>query len=186
MNQDSRGGIPEVQVERHPPERRQRKTVSANCGCCCTCCCCLHSLGGLIGAGIGSAPIKSAAEEGYYIEDPDNPGQYKLITVPTQRAPYSAVGTYWATLGILCGITVVMPLGTRDPEVGIVIVIMGLPAVQIAASFVALIVIACRGGTRESYLQIGKITLGTILGTVLGLGALWLSCFGMSGFRGIF
>lgn len=42
-----------IQVQVHPSERRRRRGVVLNAACCC-CCCCLHSVGGLIGALIGS------------------------------------------------------------------------------------------------------------------------------------
>jgi hypothetical protein len=167
MNRD-----PEIHVEKHPPERRQPKVVTAHCGCCCCCCCCLHSIGGLVGAGLGSAPVQ-ALDEGYYIEDESNPGQYKLIRVPGQKTGSSVVGLYWLLFGILSALAAVTPF-FGSPGGGLFVVIIFLPGIQLTASFAALLSIAFRGGGKPEYQQIGKITLGTILGTTIGFGIMWL------------
>lgn len=166
---------PEIQVEKHPPERRHRKVVTAHCGCCCTCCCCLHSVGGLVGAGLGSVPVP-ALDEGYYIEDPDNPGQYKLIRVPGQKTGRSVVGLYWVIFGILCGMASLAPVGGFG--LGFFLAIIFLPGIQLVASFAALIAIAFRGGSKAEYQQIGKITLGTIIGSVIGFGIMYVLAAG--------
>lgn len=48
-----------VQLHVHPAERRKHRDLtlySSGVGGCCCCCCCLHTVGGLIGALIGSGP----------------------------------------------------------------------------------------------------------------------------------
>jgi streptolysin S family bacteriocin protoxin len=175
---------PAILIEKHLPERRQPKVVTAHCGCCCCCCCCLHSVGGLVGAALGSVPVPSL-DDGYYIEDENNPGQYKLIRVPGKKTSNSAVGLYWGLFGILCAIAALVPFGNGGGG-GLLLAVMVLPGIQLTASFAALLAIAFRGGTRPEYLQIGKITLGTILGTVIGVGIMYLTCLGSSGFKGIF
>jgi hypothetical protein len=128
-------------------------------------------------------PVQSL-DEGYYIEDENNPGQYKLIRVPGRKTGNSAVGLYWGLFGILCAVTAVIPFG--DAGGGLLVAIMVLPGIQLTASFAALLAIFFRGGEKPEYLQIGKITLGVILGTVIGIGAMYLTCMGGSGFRGLF
>ncbi len=133
---------------------------------------------------MGSAPVQGH-DEGYYIEDESNPGQYKLIRVPGQKTTNAAIGSYWLLFGILCAVTAVIPFGNEIGG-GLFVVIMALPGVQLTASFAALLAVAFRSGGKPEYQQIGKITLFTILGTMIGTGIMWLTCIGSSGFRGIF
>src|SRR5438105_3692403 len=74
----ARSKPPPVGLHVHPPERRRRSVIVASPSCCCCCCCCLHTVGGLVGAGIASAK-------------------------PTGRF---AARLYWQTLGILVGVGV--------------------------------------------------------------------------------
>ncbi len=131
---------------------------------------------------MGSAPVQ-ALDEGYYIEDEANPGQYKLIRVAGQKTANAAVGSYWLLFGILCALGTVIPFGGGAGG-GIIILLIFLPGVQITASFASLLAVAFRGGSKPEYQQIGKITLFTVLGTLLGLGIMWLTCIGSSGFTG--
>ncbi len=148
-------------------------------------------MGGLIGAAMGSAPVRDP-DEGYYIEDPDDPTGYRFVPGKRRATPMSAVGVYWLCFGILCSMTLFFPVliapfvreGVAEAEVGLVVIIMGLPAVQLVASLVAFIVVAVIGGGRTGLLQIGKILLGTVLGTAIGIGVMWLSCIGLQGFKG--
>ncbi len=57
-------GAPPVQVQVHPAERGRRGGVVlyGTC-CCCCCCCCLHTIGGVVGAILGSIPSDPVASE---------------------------------------------------------------------------------------------------------------------------
>lgn len=173
----------EVRVEKHLPERRRPKTVTTHCGCCCCCCCCLHSVGGLIGAAVGSSPVASA--QPYYLEDEDNPGLYHVITPEGASPAGRAIGVYWLTLLLLSVVIAVtgMPWWGMKNELGIFGVLMVLPAIQGAASLLNLIIVVSMSGTRAELLQVGKIFLGTVIGTMIGIGAMFLSCGGLSLFK---
>lgn len=57
---------PGVRVRAHPPERRRAAPVTLNAGCCCCCCCCcLHTVGGLIGAAMGSSAAPASRPSWY-------------------------------------------------------------------------------------------------------------------------
>jgi hypothetical protein len=173
---------PEIRVEKHPPERRRPKTVTTHCGCCCCCCCCLHSLGGLIGAAVGSAPIVPAARP-YYVEDEDHPGLYRPVVDPGEPASAIGwvVGTYWVALVVLSLVVSVtgVPWWGMRGELGLFGVMIILPAIQAVASVVNLILVVSTGGGRADLLQVGKIFLGTAIGTILGVAAMWFMCIGI-------
>src|SRR6516162_9243133 len=106
----------------HPPERRRRRSMVTHCGCCCCCCCCLHTVGGLIGAAIGSAPGRDDSASGpialpdeealrsfrdaqarrtrrFTDEEPRPPLRYRDLDVV--REPVSGIGgagLYWFCL----------------------------------------------------------------------------------------
>jgi hypothetical protein len=174
QQQISHGTSP-ITLRAHPPERQSSSVVVASPSCCC--CCCLHSLGGLIGAGIGSAGSRGR----------------------------SAVGVYWLVLFLLAvvtetgsilllfveetksGVTVMGSQFESGIGAGLLILIMAAPAVQLAASIVAAIVVAIDWGPTFVDDQnarlgaIGRITLGTVIGT--GIGVLFmLGCCGMGRF----
>ena len=62
-------------------------------------------------------------------------------------------------------------------------VIMLLPAIQGAASLMNLIIVTSMGGTRSELLQVGKIFLGTLVGTIAGTAVMFISCGGFSLFK---
>ena len=162
------GDGPAITLRAHPPERRRRSVLVASPSCCCCCCCCLHSIGGLAGAAVGSI---------------------------SPRAPWSAFA-YWVALLALTMLTILAgPLyvvfegnAPQDPlEVigdgmggALCLLIMLLPAVQLAASAVAGLVVAVAPGRAfgedkgASLVAIGKITAGMIFGTLVGIGVMYL------------
>src|SRR5438132_1613588 len=100
-----------VGLQVHPPERRRRSVIVASPSCCC---CCLHSVGGLVGAGMVSGG----------------------------RSGRSAAGLYWlvlVVLSILAGI--VTGIVYNEPLAGFFFLILLMPAVQLGASVVAALVI---------------------------------------------
>jgi hypothetical protein len=146
-----------ITVIAHPPERRRRQSVVAPC-CCCTCCCCLHSVGGLVGAGIGTATA---------------PGQ-------------AAAGVYWSTFAVLAmGLAFLsMSVGVGAHSSGdlffvVLMALLALPLVQLAAVVVAAAIVAVApsssiGNKGTALRGIGSIAAGTIVGALVGLGAMIL------------
>jgi len=163
---------PPVQMQAHPPERRQRGGVNLACGAttCCCCCCCLHSVGGLVGAAV--APVLGTAQPKpwrqrlvqHYYDDEDEP----------QRAQpgVSGAGLYWLLLlAVTPGAAGVVFLLVRDVLVTGILLALGLPLLQIGASVLSFIGLALwpRPDQTLQMSQVGKITLGSVVGTVLGL-----------------
>lgn len=175
MNQPT----PTFAVEKHAPERRRVKVVTTHCGCCCCCCCCLHTIGGLVGAAVGSVPVATTRVETMMVPDEYDPGQYRPARVRVPAPTGRAVSLYWALLaGLSLLVLVGTPLlGDRGAGLnalgGLFVLIMAGPAVQLAASLAHPLVLLCVGAKREEYLQALMIFLGALLGTLIGIGAMW-------------
>ena len=163
-----------VQFEKHAPERRRRPAVATlHCGCSCCCCCCLHSIGGLIGAAVAPAygPGRRASLGTYYDLD---------VEVPSIKRPaLSAVGVFWWVFVFLNVIGLGLGLladggSSASIIITIVVLLLVMPALQLASALVTMLVIACWSRSDKSYqlVQLGKITLGLVLGTVLGIAAM--------------
>ena len=135
--------------EAHPAERRRGKYVQVCCcGCCCCCCCCLHSLGGLVGA---AAVVATTSKPGHR----------------------SVALMYWIVLAVLT-IGTFAYYGERQGE-SLVIIALFMPLIQLAAGVVTAIGVAISFGqdVRFGLGQVGKITLWTILGALIGIGVMW-------------
>ena len=147
---------PSVQFEKHQPERRRGVGSTPNC-CCgsCCCCCCLHSLGGLIAAAVATSVRKS-------------------------RVGGSAAGCYWICLAVLTGALFVLIWSSSSSSgpfaFEAIVASLFLPVVQLAASLLTFIWILILGmdiPDRKSSLQtLGRITLWSFLGAVVGLVAM--------------
>ena len=122
-----------------------------------------------------SAPVKAESGES--------------ITLPSDVAPrrgLSGVGLYWLVFLALLPIAILTFAayggqslnGSNLTETAIVVLFLGLPVVQLAASIVAAFLsIVLPGDVFEVRLQqIGKITLSSLIGTLLGLGLMALVC----------
>jgi hypothetical protein len=180
-------------VSAHPPERRRVTTVTLPCGCCCCCCCCLHTIGGLIGAGLASG-IAGATERPRYPDYYYHPEDYPGLVLPPRRSPtLSAVAIYWITFAGLTTLTAVlscMGYGGGPTRMGsmegagaaLLILAIFLPAVQLAASVLAIILAAVtdlpNAGARVW--AVGKITLGMVLGTAVGMGIMVVLYVGLT------
>ena len=172
--------IARITVVAHPPERGGRRpTPPAQAGgCCCTCCCCcLHSLGALIGAAVAPAwrthrPPPTQEEEDYAdLREPVGPG-----------AGPSAVLIYWVTVLVLGSLVLVGPgvlaavgRGGGNFANGVLMtglaLLLGLPALLLVAVPVAMLVLCVyrRPKKADQFGQLGRIALGVIVGTVLGI-----------------
>jgi hypothetical protein len=174
-----------IDLHVHPPERRRARTVALPCGCCC-CCCCLHSIGGLIGALIGTfipgrRPPEPYPPPGYYGE------QYVPPPVPRRSSALPAAGLYWIILAMLTMLVFLVSCVGYAHELagpgifdgvgaGLLILAIFLPGVQIVASLIAMLAAALTDTQNAAarLWTIGKITLGTLLGTGVGIGIMFL------------
>ena len=146
----------------HPPERRRRTEIRMCHGSACCCCCCLHTVGGIIGSAVAPAFGK---------DDVAGPN--------IAKSEVSAVKVFWllslaaALLGALIGALIGMNEGAVD--VGLVILAMVFPAVQLVIAIITLIWLAMSSRQDKSFQawQIGKITLGLFVGTGAGSLAMW-------------
>jgi hypothetical protein len=146
-----------VQFEKHQPERRRPigAYLFCNGGCCC-CCCCLHTLGGLIGA--AAATSKRKTPKGA-----------------------SVAGFYWTCLAVGTGAAILLSLVLWPPGgfvIGLISVLLFLPVGQLVASVLTLIRIQVReadlSDKKSSLLMLGKLTLWSILGAVVGFVAMFV------------
>jgi hypothetical protein len=170
-----------VTIEKHKPERRRKEIITlygfgGGCHGSCCCCCCLHTLGSIIGAAVAPAVGKgSPLPLTYYLDE--ETGE----PVPNIRKPgASAVKVFWR---LLIGLTILgCAIGTLrlggDPGglgthmfISAAILLMAFPAVQLVAAFITLIVFSTwvRPDRPRQLKQLGKITAGVVLGTILGI-----------------
>jgi hypothetical protein len=226
-----------IHVQVHPGERGRRRGVVLNAGCCCCCCCCcLHTIGGVLGAMLGSAPAPGGSLPQHWV--PPSPGSDVLeefdpsrrpsagsadsidrigpptseeivqaLTTPSSPPPedeyplpnyrppigpappmkgLSGVALYWIVLVILTPIaSVALAFAESKPRDGeeilawfLGVLFLGLPAVQLAASVVAsILILFWPPEERPRRLQqIGRITLWSVCGTGIGLGVMALFC----------
>jgi len=137
------------------------------CGCCCCCCCCLHSLGSLVGAGIASAiPFKK----------------------PSGEREASAAPLYWFMLALGTASVVGGSLanGLWDWGSILLLIVLVLPAIQLGASFVAMVAIAVvpRFEDKNGYMSsLGRITLLSLAGTMIGIMVMGVGLMCLSVFR---
>lgn len=185
---------PAIVVHRHPPERLVRALARGEVAACCTtssCCCCLHSLGGLAGAIVGTyhpaLPSEAGEEEkgippvGLRDDELDGPAP----PAPARPGPRPlAVPIYWCSATGLTFLTILgAPLISpqRGPNLGFGLLIFFGPVVLLGGSVIAALVIAgspsLRGDVRE-WKRLGWITLGMVVGTLLGTGLMLLPLIG--------
>jgi hypothetical protein len=162
-------------IIRHPPEHGPGGTPDVlPAGCCCCCCCCLHTLGGLIGAVVGSVnPIQAAPVR---MSDPDSPFPFRRDEFEDEGPVMPATALYWLLVVFLIAVTAVwyyVDRGARNPEdilFGLLIALMIFPALQLGASLLSLIAVALFYPSRSMPLKrVGKITLWSFVGTIAGI-----------------
>lgn len=137
------------------PERRGGEIIMASPGCCsCCCCCCLHSAGSLVGAMFGSR-VKVD-------------GENAEVRARSKRA---ARNSYWILVLISAVVEFVIVATQNDSELGLILLAITFPALQLGAAVLALPVLWLKkseGGGKAPYKQLGKITLYSILGGLVG------------------
>jgi hypothetical protein len=173
----------------HPPERRRAAgPVVLPAACCCTCCCCLHTVGGLIGAGLGtSSPIASRPRRA---ADPDAPFPYRLDEFESEGPILPAGGLYWLVVALLVSMVtsyttlqelLSSPGGNpiQGMLLGVFISVMVLPGIQLGASVLSVLVVLIFYPDKSLALyRVGKITWFSFLGSMLGM-LLMGGCLGL-------
>jgi len=167
-----------VRLMAHPPERGKRPTsvtLASGCCSCCCCCCCLHTIGGLAGALSGSL---LTIQPHLRPVDPSFPFPFRRDELDQEDTTFPAAALYWIVVSVLILVVTVgffvqetMP-NFDEPSFligGVLIALFCLPAIQLAASLLSLIVVAIF--YREKYVslvRIGKITLWSFVGSMAG------------------
>jgi hypothetical protein len=164
----------EIVLTSHPPERdrrfRRQPAQAGGCCCCCCCCCCLHSVGGLLGAALGASmfarpdevedhePPRPTLDE----DDRDEPSPRRT---PREEGSLSGVTVFWLATLVGC---ILCAAGSGE---GILILALGLPAIEFGAVILALLVVGFARLPDSGYQmrRVGGIALGAFLGTLIGI-----------------
>lgn len=200
-----------IRLTAHPPERHRRgEPVILASGCCCCCCCCLHSLGGLIGAIIGSVtqlgPPREPADLDFLPPSPVHPADTRITTKPADPdhritaqpadqdlpsplsrgdheepgPPVSGGVLYWLLLSFLLFLGFIWFLAVRsfqseDFLFCLLIGLIFLPGFQLGASILsATAAVLFYANPAEALARIGYITQYSVIGTLIGLGVMFL------------
>ena len=168
--------LPSNPIQQLPPERgRKKQDCVVLYSCCCCCCCCLHTVGGMIGATIGSISGNYQADE--------NPRDYEGTKLISSSALYWL--SFVATLGI--GMALVLTSaweqgsGITDPleslwTLGLSVILFG-PAFTLGAGFLMAIFVLAHPKMRRDrgyWRAVGKVLLATFVGTLVGTGVMLL------------
>jgi hypothetical protein len=165
------------------PERaRGNSPVPAQAGsCCCSCCCCcLHTVGGVIGGLVGSVqPVQPTP--------PVNTTPFPFRRDEWERPPglHPAL-LYW---GLVCSLSTLLGLyfvvsgkvSTSELQWAVLGVIFFLPLPQLGASVLSLLCVwllpeAIITDRPAAFVRIGKITLWSFVGAMVGTGLVALLC----------
>lgn len=163
------------ELQQHPPERgmRSRNHVVLYAGCSC-CCCCLHTVGGMIGVAV----------VGNYRSQPDESANSEIPTKPlvsSQKLFWSSF--LWVTLVsfLFGGLLNVSTYGSEGFFLAGFWMLLFGPAFLLVACAVSAFQISVRIDLklqRGYWRHLGKITLGMLAGSGLGL-LLTMGLFGM-------
>jgi hypothetical protein len=116
----------------------------------------------------------------------------ELVLPPRRSYALSPAALYWIILAVLVNVTFLLCfLGyTTEPfdpgrleglGAAVLILAIFLPAVQLVASVIAMLVagLTDRPNAAARIWAVGKITLGTLIGTAIGIGIMFVICFPM-------
>jgi hypothetical protein len=180
------GGPIEVHV--HPPERGRGTPVILPTGCCCCCCCCLHTIGGLIGGLVGTTQTIDPPPRPV---DPNFPFPFRRDELEQAGPLLPLALLYWLLVCFGIGLTMlwVLLFERARPEeaflTGGFIAIMILPGIQLGASLLALFaVLLFYADQTAALMRLGRISLWSLVGTLIGGGLMGMGCILMGGFRG--
>ena len=167
---------PPIVFRAHRPERLVRSLARGHiASACCCCCCCLHSVGSLAGAVLGSfypreGPSAGAKHAMAKLRDDELDGP-----AWTRPARSSANSIYWlVTLGVLVLAAMVGSVVSGQFDIGpaLFVLALGLPALQLAASLISLLIFASVSEFRHDprvWKRLASVTLWSIGGCLLGL-----------------
>jgi hypothetical protein len=181
----------EVIVTAHPPERgRQASTVTLACGCCCCCCCCLHTIGSAAGGLVGSLLTVGSRPKQTY--DPSAPFPFRRDEFfDEEEMMFSPTLLYWLMVSMVTSVGSIWMFvsdGTfSHPEYilwGFLIAAIGfLPFIQLIASLLSCVVVAMfYTDKRTAFIRIGKITLWSFVGALIGSAVMFGACVALGGF----
>ena len=190
------GAEGEISVTAHPPERgRFGSTVTLACGCCCCCCCCLHTIGSGVGGLVGSLlPVSPRPKK---MADPSAPFPFRRDEFyDEEEMMFSPTLLYWLMVSVLLSlgggwffVSDGMRSGPfRHPEYlfyGFLIAAIGfLPFIQLGASLLSCLAVAIfYTDKRTAFIRIGKITLWSFVGGLIGTGIMFGFCVAMGAFK---
>jgi len=163
-----------VVIQKHAPERRKKAVTTLHCGCTCCCCCCLHTLGSIVGAAVAPAIGSGARLPLTYYYDEEIGQNVPLIHKPG----LSAVIFCWWLLALLTfvafAIGIVIDASGSSVLITGIIVLMVFPGLQLASVVLSVFVYLFwpRPDRWRQILQLAKITIGVVLGTVAGIVAM--------------
>jgi hypothetical protein len=136
-----------ILIERRPPERRWPPVVvgSVCCSTCCCCCCCAHTLGSVVGAAGASIAVSA-----------DGSGRV-------------AAAVYWGLVFLLAVPSGALVMLSGELSVGVILFLIFFPALQLAASVLALPLIALVpvDDKRRAFGSLGVITAASFVGAIV-------------------
>jgi hypothetical protein len=140
-------------------------------------------VGSLVGAVTGSiSPIEARPMR---MTDPDSPFPFRRDVFEDEGPVLPATALYWLLVVFLVGVTCVwtyVAQGANQPEalgLGLIVALMILPALQLGASLLSFVAVVIFYPARATPLKrVGKITLWSFAGTLLGI-VLMAGCCGV-------
>lgn len=171
MPEPGASGAARVRIERLPPERLERFVVVGGmcCSSCCCCCCCLHTLGGLVGAAMGS--VWAVAPKA--VDAASAAGGQRAAAGEARSGAAITVAVHW-TVVVALSVTAFVLCSLADMRdgiwIGLAAVVLGMPVFQLAAFFVGLVLAPLFPVPDKlaSVKALGKIVLVSFLGSVVG------------------
>jgi hypothetical protein len=105
---------------------------------------------------------------------PKLPESAESVSPPTPVNTHLGASVYWKALGALIVVSAVLSGG--EPSAILLVLLLGMPAIQLGASLIAAIYLACSSNPdkKAGLRQIRSITLWTFLGGLIGIGAMAL------------
>jgi hypothetical protein len=126
-------------------------------------------VGGIVGS------LQAVEKAPRRVEDPDFPFPYRRDEFETEGT-FPAGILYWLLVSFLMGVVAVVwyvNQGATQPEdlfYGLLVALMVLPGLQLGASVLAAVGVACfYTDKRPAFVRVGKITLWSFVGTMAGL-----------------
>lgn len=150
-------GEPEIEVERHRPERWVDAAVAGSicCSSCCCCCCCLHSVGAVAGAATGTV--------GHLAKTSDDP--------EARRGVLLAAALYWMGFGVVSLVALIWCFVIEETIIGLLVLAVFTPMLQLVGTFTALpamLFAPTPAARRAAAKTIGWTSAGWLVGGIAG------------------